>query len=567
MNAQSPEWFSEITDAHVVKNYEAVDWSEEADIVVVGLGGAGVATALQGMERDLSVIAVDRFAGGGATKASGGVFYAGGGTQMQKDAGIEDTPQSMFDYLKLEVEDIVKPETLKWFCDTSVETYDWLVANGVEFRSTHWPSKTSYPGPEYFLYHSDNTLVSNIRKKIPASARGHRGYVPVEQGRKAINLGGSIFDPLKETALRKGMVFHDHTEVRTLVADETGQVCGVKVHYFEDQATQKKYVELLAKANRYFMMWPPILPGYKFFAGRGAAMMKKAHELESRRQTRYIGARKAVMLSAGGFVYNREMMAHYAPKFTDTLPLGTDGDSGAGIRLGQSVNGKIDNMQRISPWRFINPPFSFAKGIIVNSQGRRFINETVYGATMGVEIGENQDGKAWLILNKALTKAALAEVSGGKALSFQRDLARLNVWFGSIKADTLAALADKTGLPLDALEEEIATYQKAVQGDQEDSFGKDQSEVADLTNGPYYALDISLNAKLFPCPAITLGGLMVDERTGEVLNEQGMAVSGLYAAGRNAIGICSQNYVSGLSISDCVFSGRRAADHIADKSS
>ncbi|MGC6472039.1 MAG: FAD-binding protein [Parvibaculales bacterium] len=565
MDAQSPDWFSNVTDAHQVKNYDAVEWAEEADLVVVGLGGAGVATALQGMENGLTVITLDKFAGGGATKASGGVFYAGGGTQMQKDAGIEDTPQNMFEYLKLEVEGIVSEETLKRFCDTSVETYDWLVANGVEFRSTHWPSKTSYPGPEYFLYHSDNTLVSNIRKKIPPSARGHRGFVPIEQGRKAINLGGSIFDPLKETALQKGMMFHDYTEVRTLVTDEAGRVCGVKVDYFEDEKSKKKYINYLAKANRYFMMWPPILPGYKFFAGRGTALLMKARQLEGSRQTRFIGAKKAVMLSAGGFVYNREMMAHYAPKFTDTLPLGTDGDSGAGIRLGQSVSGKIDNMHRISPWRFINPPFSFAKGIIVNKHGRRFINETVYGATMGVEIGEHQEGKAWLILNRALTKAALAEVSGGKALSFQRDLARLNVWFGSVKADTLEALAGKTGLPLDALTEEITTYQKAVAGIQEDSFGKDQSEVSDLTDGPYYALDISLNAKLFPCPAITLGGLVVDESTGEVLNDQGRPVAGLYASGRNAVGICSQNYVSGLSISDCVFSGRRAADHIAGK--
>ena len=565
MDAKTPEWFSDVTDAHIIKNYDAVKWAEEADILVVGLGGAGVATALQGMENGLSVITLDKFSGGGATKASGGVFYAGGGTQMQQDAGIKDTAEDMYNYLKLEVEDIVKPETLKKFCDTSVETFDWLVSNGVEFRSTYWPKKTSYPGPEYFLYHSDNTLVSNIRKQIPPSGRGHRGYVPIKQGRKAINLGGSIFDPLKETALKKGMIFHDHSEVQTLIKDEEGRVCGVQVHYFEDANLKKKYIEYLARANRFFMMWPPILPGYKFFAGRGTALLMKARELESQRQTRFIGARKAVMLSAGGFVYNRQMMAHYAPKFIDTLPLGTDGDSGAGIRLGQSVSGKIDNMQRISPWRFINPPFSFAKGIIVNQQGHRFINETVYGATLGVEMGENQNGKAWLILNKALTKTALEEVSGGKALSFQRDLARLNVWFGSLKAKTLQGVADKIGVPAQALSKEIEYYHKALKGDAVDCFGKDQSEIADLTQGPYYALDISLNAKLFPCPAITLGGLVVDESSGQVLNEDGFPIEGLYASGRNAIGVCSQNYISGLSISDCVFSGRRAADHIAGK--
>jgi 3-oxo-5alpha-steroid 4-dehydrogenase len=61
---------------------------------------------------------------------------------------------------------------------------------------------------------------------------------------------------------------------------------------------------------------------------------------------------------------------------------------------------------------------------------------------------------------------------------------------------------------------------------------------------------------------MTLGGLAVDERTGQVLSENGGVVPGLYAAGRNAVGICSRQYVSGLSIADCVFSGRRAGRHV-----
>jgi predicted oxidoreductase len=57
---------------------------------------------------------------------------------------------------------------------------------------------------------------------------------------------------------------------------------------------------------------------------------------------------------------------------------------------------------------------------------------------------------------------------------------------------------------------------------------------------------------------MTLGGLVVDEDTGQVLRADGSVIEGLYAAGRNAVGVCSQSYVSGLSIADCVFSGRRA---------
>ena len=62
----------------------------------------------------------------------------------------------------------------------------------------------------------------------------------------------------------------------------------------------------------------------------------------------------------------------------------------------------------------------------------------------------------------------------------------------------------------------------------------------------------------YPTPMLTLGGLVVDEETGAVRSTAGEPIPGLYAAGRTAVGICSRSYVSGLSLADCVFSGRRA---------
>ncbi|PRC57323.1 pyridine nucleotide-disulfide oxidoreductase, partial [Mycobacterium sp. ITM-2017-0098] len=69
----------------------------------------------------------------------------------------------------------------------------------------------------------------------------------------------------------------------------------------------------------------------------------------------------------------------------------------------------------------------------------------------------------------------------------------------------------------------------------------------------------------YPVPGLTLGGLVVEERTGEVVHRDGGNVAGLYAAGRTAVGICSNSYVSGLSLSDCIFSGRRAGAHAVEK--
>ena len=102
-----------------------------------------------------------------------------------------------------------------------------------------------------------------------------------------------------------------------------------------------------------------------------------------------------------------------------------------------------------------------------------------------------------------------------------------------------------------------------ARGEQPDPFEKTTDDIAEIDESTIVAIEISLTAKLFPCPTLTLGGLKVDEATGHVLDAKGKSIDGLFAAGRNAIGVCSHNYISGLSIADCVYSGRRAAETIS----
>jgi len=118
----------------VVEDPESARWDDASDVVVVGLGAAGVASALEARACGAEVIAMDRFEGGGATAASGGVFYGGGGSHIQREAGVEDSPDNMFRYLSQEVQDAVSEETLRDFCETSADTIRWLEDPGVRFR-------------------------------------------------------------------------------------------------------------------------------------------------------------------------------------------------------------------------------------------------------------------------------------------------------------------------------------------------------------------------------------------------------------------------------------------------
>jgi 3-oxo-5alpha-steroid 4-dehydrogenase len=174
---------------------------------------------------------------------------------------------------------------------------------------------------------------------------------------------------------------------------------------------------------------------------------------------------------------------------------------------------------------------------------------------------EENHGVATLIIDENLKKLAHEQSKPGKLQWFQRGVALMNLYFNCKKAKDVDALAEMLDVPRDALQKTLEDYNAAAQGKRSDRFHKAGDSMHPFREGPYYAIDCSLGSKRHLCAVMTLGGLAVDEKTGQVLSENGGVVPGLYAAGRNAVGVCSRQYVSGLSIADCIYSGLRAARH------
>lgn len=534
-------------------------WDASADVVIVGLGGAGVAAALESLEAGASVIAIDNYGHGGSTAANGGVFYAGGGTSIQREAGEIDTPEEMYRYLRLEVGDVVESTTLRRFCEESVETLDWLRRHGAPFDAALCKDKTSYPPLDKFLYHSDSSLAAPYMKHARPAARGHRAFTA--NGKSAIGLGVAIWKPLRDAAIKLGLRLDTHAQACQLAVDAQGRVVGVKALVIpEGSPAAAAYAKRIASAAKWLGALPPSFPMAWLTFWIGQRQFDKAKKLEAKhRVPRWYRARQGVVLSAGGYVMNRPMFDTLAPKWISGSPLGTLGDTGTGIGLGVSVGGAFGLRDRVSGWRFINPPQAWARGAMVNRQGRRFVNEMLYGASIGDAIVEKNGGKAWIVLDARLRREAFADIKRPDIVPFQRDVAMLNLWFNAKKAPTLAALAQRIGIDAAGLEGCVADYNRHARGESEDPFEKRQKECAEIAEAPFYAIDASIDSRLLPLPMLTLGGLRVDEQSGAVRGEDGQPIAGLYAAGRNAIGVCSNIYVSGLSLADCVFSGRRAA--------
>lgn len=538
---------TEMVPALQVDSAESVDWQAQCDVLVVGWGAAGASCALEARAQGAEVLVLDRFSGGGASALSGGVVYAGGGTPYQQQAGYRDRPDLMAAYLRHEVGDVVRPETLRRFCEQSVGNLAWLEQHGVRFAATTPKHKTSYPPAGVFLYYSGNEMVP--RYAVP----GSEGQ-PAPRGHRAISKGQSgaaLFAALEEATRGSGARCMTQTAVRGLVREQgSGRVVGVQAWQLpEGHEATRRHAEL----DRLIPKWRLYQPGRAEAARREQARIEREHA-----RPLLIRARRGVVLSTGGYIYNPELIERHAPQFKPGWPIGGAGCDGSGLRLGQSVGGAAQDLDNVSAWRFITPPYAWPRGLVVNARGERFCNEQVYGATLGHEMMAHQGGRAWLILDSALRWQAVRDCVFGKLWAFQSLPALMMMFKVAVKGRTPAELATRIGADAATLQAQLDRASAAARGECEDAFGKSADMRHVFGKGPYFAIDISITQKFFPLATLSLGGLRVDEDSGQVLGGQGACIPGLYAAGRSAIGLASRRYVSGLSLADCVFSGRRA---------
>lgn len=517
--------------------------SEHYDVIVVGYGLAGVAAAIEAADQGANVLALDRAYGGGASALSGGVVYVGGGTAQQAEAGVDDSVANLYDYLRLETGDAVDDETLRTFCEQSPGTIPWLEKQGASFAGSLAPYKTSYPTDLHYLYYSGNEKAHPYKDFATPAPRGHRTVA------KGLASGKVLWNHLADSARRKGVTFVPLARVERLLMDGKN-VVGVEYRVLEASHPNAKKHRKLTKRSAKLGNWFPDL-----VAGTTAKIEAMWQEGATSRTAHSSG----VILCAGGFIYNTEWVQKYAPEFTKISPLGTPADDGAGIRLGLEAGGTVDKMGNITAWRFLSPPSAFIEGITVGPDGTRIANEDLYGATHGNVMMRQYGGKGYAIYDSLSWKKARAQV-GTQTTSFQKLQALYLFWSGRKKASTLQGLADQLGIDRDGLGASVDAYNAGITSGEGDPAKKDPELCMPISTPPFWGYDISVGASPFyPIPGLTLGGLVVEGKTGAVVSQDGVVVSGLYAAGRNAVGVCSNGYISGLSLADCIFSGRRAA--------
>ncbi|HLS77407.1 MAG TPA: FAD-binding protein [Nocardia sp.] len=519
-----------------------------ADVVVIGFGAAGACAALEAAETGADVLVLERFSGGGTSALSGGIIYAGGGTTVQRAAGVRDTPEQMLAYLRREVGDAVSPQTLHRFVEQSPDMIDWLSGHGVPFDASLCPYKTSYPNDKYYLYYSGSEVSGYGREVAEPAQRGHRVKGRGTSGKK-------MTDPLIASALRHGVRVETLTAATRLLTDAEGRVTGVECRTLRaaPARVRARYRRLASIANKPGIYYPPL---------RKRLMRQLAAMDERYGRIIRVRAERGVVVSSGGFISNRDLVRQYGPQYRHGLELGSMGDDGSGILMSREVGAATDRMGNISAWRFILPPSCFTGALLVDAAGRRVIDETRYGAAVGHKLVNEHDGQGWVLADAERMRTAVRLINR-EATWFQRaqfEVMRRNAKRGA----TLEEAACAAGIDPAGLRATVEEHNAAIAAGAPDPVGKPAEFTESVRGGPYWLLDVGIKPSLTnPCPMLTLGGVVVDETTGAVRSTAGEIIPGLFAAGRTAVGICSDSYVSGLSLADCVFSGRRAGAHAA----
>jgi len=538
--------------------------SSNFDVIILGFGAAGSAAALDAADNGLKVLLVDRFDGGGSTRRSGGVYYAGGGTRAQIECGIKDSVKDMFKYVKAENAAAVDDVTILEFCEQSPSTFAWLEDRvGVKFVNADgkrklFSSKTSYPPNDATLYASGNESAAPWKDLAQPAPRGHRC--------SGEYLTGSHFFK----AFQESVESHPNITILLHAKGEEvlrfGSKCvGVKLRVlpqddeWADLRAMQTMLHEIGSGSPYFDPKREIDTLCAKYDARLFKEFGKTVTLDV----------ENVILACGGFYFNQDMVEIYAqPAQHGLMPLGQIGDDGSAMQMASRIGAKLDRMDRISCWKFTNPPESFVHGILVDSSGKRVRNEDLYGATLADVLVRENNGKGWLIIDQEtwdLAREECMDQSNGLQED-QRMQGLANLFKNCVKAENLQNLAENTGIESTLLRETLTKYNTGARNGVDNEFRKNNRYLKPLKESEgLYAIRMDMKgSKYWPTPAMTLGGIRVQGDSGLVLdNDTETPIEGLYAAGRSAVGIASNSYVSGLSLACSVFSGRRAGMHVA----
>lgn len=501
----------------VEKTGSAEDSTVDADVVVVGAGGAGMTAAITAAAEGKSVVILESqsMVGGNSVRATGGMNA--GKTVYQDEnefgesAGVEKTlktaaekyadnetitalaktvseqwaayqanPTGYFDSVELmELDTMIggkginDPELVETLCANSADAIDWLDEHGITLHDV-----SSFGGAS----------VKRIHR--PVNAEG-----------KTVSVGSYMIPLLQENCEKAGVKMMLDTTATEILTDANGAAVGVKA--------------------------------------TGASG-----------ETVTVNA-KAVVLASGGFGANLDMVVKYKPELKGFMTTNAPGIQGQGIEMAEAIGAATVDMDQIQihPTVEANTAALITEGlrgdgaILINEEGQRFIDEVgTRDVVSAAEIAQT-GSYSWLVVDQAMVDAS-SVIQGYIKKGY------------TVTGATYEELGKAMGVDAAAFAETMEKWNGYVEAKNDPDFGR-TSFANPLNTAPYYAVKVTAGVHH------TMGGLKINANT-EVLNEKGEVIPGLFAAGEVTGGVHGANRLGGNAVADFTVFGRIAGAAASD---
>ena len=258
---------------------------------------------------------------------------------------------------------------------------------------------------------------------------------------------------------------------------------------------------------------------------------------------------KAVVITAGGFGANFDLMASYDESLRNAVTTNHSGATGDGILMAQAVGADTVDMEQIqlhptviqSDGTLVSESVRSHGAIIVNTEGKRFVNDLAGRDVVSQAELKQPDGYCFIIFDQHLQdEVALTQKFIDRGFT--------------ITGNTYEELAQNMGLTGDAVQNFVNTmntWNESVAKGEDAEFGRNNGMDADLSTAPYYAI------KIAPGIHHTMGGIKINTNA-EVIDTNGNVIPGLFAAGETTGGIHGGNRVGGNAVCDFIVFGRIA---------
>ena len=501
----------------VEKDAAAEDSTVDADVVVVGAGGAGMTAAITAAAEGKSVVVLESqsMVGGNSVRATGGMNAAKTVYQDENEfgesAGVEKTlktaaekyadnetitalaktvseqwaayqanPTGYFDSVELmELDTMIggkginDPELVETLCANSADAIDWLDEHGITLHNV-----SSFGGAS----------VKRIHR--PVNAEG-----------KTVSVGSYMIPLLQENCEKAGVKMMLDTTATEILTDANGAAVGVKA--------------------------------------TGASG-----------ETVTVNA-KAVVLATGGFGANLDMVVKYKPELKGFMTTNAPGIQGQGIEMAEAIGAATVDMDQIQihPTVEANTAALITEGlrgdgaILINEEGQRFIDEVgTRDVVSAAEIAQT-GSYSWLVVDQAMADAS-SVIQGYIKKGY------------TVTGSTYEELGKAMGVDAAAFAETMEKWNGYVEAKNDPDFGR-TSFANPLNTAPYYAVKVTAGVHH------TMGGLKINANT-EVLNEKGEVIPGLFAAGEVTGGVHGANRLGGNAVADFTVFGRIAGAAASD---